>query len=156
MDEIEVAEWFENNFNKIRGKSSVRVAPAGRNAKIYGFVLEQAGLWIISCLYLGPRNGLTEIILVLDPSQKIAVDKVLFAYENRISGMLYTLKEIRRTIREGADIDELCQQQLRGILGELTTLDKDQIKKRINMKIGQFTGSSVVSSKTLQFIRHMS
>ena len=115
MDEFDVIEalkrvWDDNPKGKVHDVWTAQ----GASPRL---LFELRGLQVFVMLMLGPRNGVSEFVHVLDPSQPVLLDQlVIFGEFSEGNGALVARQHLRWEIRSGKNPEQACRQSLQDVL----------------------------------------
>lgn len=125
MESYEIVEQLEHLWNRV-AKNVPLVRREGKETHFAVF-LQVGGLRIFVALTVGPRGGISEEVLVIDPSAPIVADRLLVnCYDGDASGKgaILPLTDLRRQVGQTkGNKRELALQICENAMWDLVTSD---------------------------------
>lgn len=142
MEEWELVEFFEDIWSQLPKNVLQEESPSGRKEAIW-FACEVGPLRLFLAALIGPRGGLRESIVVIDPAQRITVDRLQLAeVTDSGDGHLLPLRKMRYQVRrQQQDPVELCRERMATLLQNILA-DPEASVSRLR-KMDAFKSSSL-------------
>ena len=119
MNEIRVVEKLEKNWQTIPKNTVTRESLLGGETAFW-FAAEIGNRWLLLTLVLGKRNGLSEEIVVIDPTKKIVADRLLLLDRNVSNSHFVNLESLREEIRKDpSSAERLCREDIQSIIHDI-------------------------------------
>ena len=117
MEEWELVEFFEDIWPHLP-KNALQEESLPRRKEAIWFACEVGPFLLYLAALIGPRGGLRESIVVIDPAQRITVDRLQLAeVTDDRDGHLLPLVKMRDQVHRGQeDPVKLCQAEMTSLL----------------------------------------